>query len=813
MNRKQRRAADKKDRPATPRPSADGHLVLTQAVRLHQAGSLAEAERLYRQILAIQPDHADGLHLLGLIAYQSGRPALAVDCISKALAAKPDFPEAYSNLGNVLKWQGRLDESVACFRKALALKPDFAEAYNNLGNALWEQRKLEEAVVSCRMALELRPEFPEAYANLGNVLMAQGKLDEAITSYKKVLEYKPNFPEVLGNLGNAYRAQDKLDEAIACYRNALMLKPHFPEALVDLGNALRTQGRIDEAVGSYRAAVDLRPAYPEALSNLGDALREQGQLDEAIACWRRALELRPDYPEALSNLGNGLMDCGQRDEAVACYLRAIALKPDYPEVLSNLGTALQDQGKLSEAVSCFRKALALRPDISEIHDNLGNALKDQGRLDDAVASYRMALTLGPQNQKAYSNLILTLHYADRKLEAEIRDTVRRCADLMERLPNKAPFTNAPNPNRRLRIGYVSGDLRAHPVGYFLGRVLVAHNHADVEVYCYSNSSLNDATTVGLRAAADHWRIIAGNPDAEVDALVRHDGIDILIDLAGHTANNRLALFAGRAAPVQATWLGYFGTTGLKAMDYILADRFVVPRGEEALFSETVWRLPDSYVCFSPPDVNVPILARPAGELVLGCFNNWSKVSDSAVRLWAQILSENPGSRLLLKTKFLDSPEVRLDAIERFTRHGITPDRLILEGPCARTELLASYNRVDIALDPFPYGGGTTTAEALWMGVPVVTLRGNRWVGRVSESILATVGLPDLVAADADDYARIVSRLAGDWHLREELRRSLRATMEASPLCDGPRFANALEAAYRAMWRMWCDQQSLSVGGT
>lgn len=784
---------------------------LAHALQLHRAGALAEAEQLYLQILLAQPDHGDVLHLLGVLAYQTGRLDEAADRIGKALAVRPAFPEALGSLGNVLKRQGRLDDAIDCLRKAIALKPDFAEGYNNLGNALWERGDLAEAIAACRKSIELNPAYPQAHANLGNVLVAEGRLDEAIAAYGEALHRNPDYAEVFGNRGKAYSALGKRDLAIASYRRALALKPHYPEAHSDLGHALLAEGRLEEAVASYRSALGLRSAYPEAHNGLGAALWQQGKRDEAAACWTRALELRPDNPEALSNLGSALMDRGQRAEAVACYRRAIALKPDLPEALSNLGAALQDQGSLGEAVECFRKALALRPDLSQIHDNLGNALKDQGRPDEAVASYRAALALEPGNHKAHDNLIMTLHYCERHFDEDHCSAVRSYADLIRRGPARRHFMNAPDPARRLRIGYVSPDLRAHPVGYFLTCVLPAHDRSAVETFCYSNSALVDAITAGLRLAAGQWRTIAGMPDAEVDALIRQDGIDILVDLAGHTAGNRLALFAGRAAPVQATWLGYFGTTGLAAMDYILADRFVVLPGEEALFSETVCRMPDSYFCFAPPDLEVPVLegrgvARPAGELVLGSFNNWSKVSEGTVGLWSRVLSAIPGSRLLLKTKFLDNPEIRRDAFARFARHGIAPGRLILEGPSPRAELLAAYNRMDIALDPFPFGGGATTLEALWMGVPVAARRGDRWVARVAESILATAGLPDLVADDADGYVRLVERLSADRLRREHLHRSLRSTLKSSPLCDGPRFARSLEVAYRTMWKTWCAQR-------
>lgn len=625
----------------------------------------------------------------------------------------------------------------------------------------------------------------------------------------------PGLPSSLRDvLAEAVRLHQagNLGEAERLYRQVLATQPNQADSLHHLGLIAYQRRQLELAVERIRKAIEVSPNNPAAHNSLANALRDQGRLDEAIAACRRALELRPAYPEAYSSLGNALMDRGQTDDAVLCYRKAVELKPEFPEALSNLGHALKQQGRLEESVAFLRKALVLRPDLAVIHNNLGNTLKDQGRLDDAIACYRKATALQPDYWEAHSNLIMTLHYSERQFDEGLPAAIRGYVELMERVPQRRDFVNARDPDRRLRIGYVSGDLRAHPVGYFLSAVLPAHDPAAVETFCYSNAAISDGITAGLQKAAHQWRMIAGRSAAEVDAMIRQDQIDVLVDLAGHTANNRLAVFAARAAPVQATWAGYFGTTGLQAMDYILADRFVIPPGEDGQFSETVWRLPDSYFCFAPPEVDVPIVERPAGEqgggaLVLGSFNNWTKVSDGTVALWSRVLAAIPGSRLLLKTKFLDNPEVSGDAVARFARHGIAAERLILEGPASRDALLAAYNRMDIALDPFPFGGGVTTLEALWMGVPVVAQRGDRWVARVGESIVATVGLPDLVADDADGYVRLVQRLAADRPYLADLRRSLRARLEASPLCDGPRFARSLEAAYRTMWRKWCAQKA------
>ena len=370
--------------------------------------------------------------------------------------------------------------------------------------------------------------------------------------------------------------------------------------------------------------------------------------------------------------------------------------------------------------------------------------------------------------------------------------------------------NVRDPHRRLRIGYVSADFKRHPVGYFLSAVLSAHDHAVTEIYCYSNQVTDDDMSVRLRACADQWRSISRMADTDVAALICRDAIDILVDLSGHTGGNRLTMFALRPAPVQVSWLGYFGTTGLSSIDYILADRFIVPEGEQKYFTEAVWRLPGCYLCYTPYDLDVRVGLPPAlndGNVTFGCFNNRAKITDDTVRVWATILRSLDGSRLFLKTKSLADPVVVKTLVAQFAAHGIAPDRLILEGHSPLVEAMNAYNRVDIALDPFPFGGCTTTADAVWMGVPVVTLRGNRWVGRMSESILSAVGLPELVAANEVEYVEIAVQLAADLPGLAKRRSALRSLVESSPFCNGVEFTRQLEAAFRGMWNAWCCRQA------
>ena len=550
-----------------------------------------------------------------------------------------------------------------------------------------------------------------------------------------------------------------------------------------------------------------------ALLNQAVQRHKSGELAEAVVLYEQALSLNPNIPEALSNLALALKDLGQPDAAIARYQQALALKPNAPEILSNLGVLLKGQGRTDEAIACYQKALALKPDSPNAHSNLGNALKDQGRFDEAIACYRQALALRPGYPEASWNLgsaIFDMHYSERYCDHNTLDAALLYGRHVSRGNPRKDFANATDPKRRLRIGYVSADFRNHAVAFLFYGTLAAHDPAEVEVYLYSNSRDDDDMTARLRSLAHDWRTIVGTSDADVEAMIRRDGIDILVDLAGYAAGQRLPLFALKPAPVQATWLGYLDTSGLAAMDYFLTDRFVVPTEDKASFSETVEYLPDVHFCFSPAGLDVPIVARSdMTRLTLGSFNTWTKVSDGTIALWSRIMSEIPDCQLLLKTTQLDNPATRSQAIERFAAHGISADRLILETTFspARSDSLAVYNRIDIALDPFPYNGCTTTVEALWMGVPVVTLRGKRSVARAAEAILTVAGLPNLVADDGDAYVKTVKALAEDRIYLRALKSGLRATLEKSPIFDCAKFAQALEGLYRNMWRNWCSSHS------
>ncbi len=807
------------------------------AFRHQQAGKLAEAEQLYRQVLARKANHADALHLLGLLAAQTGRLEMAVKLIRQAIAVDPSKAGYHCNLGRMLTDQRKLDEAVAACREALRLKPEFPEAYNNLGIILKDQGKLDDAVAAYRAALRIRPNFPEICNNLGNALKEQGKFDEAIAAYREALRLKPDYAMAYNNLGNALSGKRELDQAAAAYDEALRLRPEFPEAWNNKSVVLRDQGKLEQSVAACQAALRFRPEYPEAYNNLGNTLRGQGKLDEAIAAYLQMLRLRPEYPEAYSNMSIVLRDQGKLDQSVAACQAALRLRPDYPEVYINLGNTLKDQGKLDEAIATYRQALRLRsgspalhynlanalkdqarldeaiaeyqqalrlsPDYAEAHNNMGNALKDQGQLDEAIACFDRAAALQPDDPAHDGNRIYTMHFHPRYHAAAIfREqrawNERRAKPLADSIP---PHANDAVPDRRLRIGYVSAYFRRHAEAFFVVPLLEAHDHEKFEIHCYSSVARPDEITDRHRRGADAWHDVHGVGDAGLAQRVRDDRIDVLVDLMMHMADGRLLAFARKPAPVQATWLAYPGGTGMDAMDYRFTDPYIEPPLLQPCHIEQSIQLPDCWCAYDPLADAPPAARRENGPVCFGSINNPCKLNEPLLRLWARVLSAVPDSRLLVQTFTSE----HADRIRRLMGNmGITATRLDFVGRVSRSSYLRLYDQIDICLDPLPYNGITTTLDALWMGVPVVTLAGQAAAGRAGLSILSNAGLGDLAAQTPDQLVQIAARLAVDIPRRTDLRSTLRGRLTASPLMDYPRFARSMEAAYRQMWRRWCE---------
>jgi len=734
--------------PSSTKPTEQEQTLTTQqdidiAVQHHKAGDLPKAEGIYQQILQSNPNQPIAFYLLGLIAHQVGKNKNAFDLISKALAIKPDFAEAHNNLGNVLTELGQLDEAVVSFNEAVSIKPDYAEAHSNLGNVL---QKLKQ-------------------------------FDEAVTSYNKALNIIPDYTEVQSNLGLALQELGQLDAAVESYNKAIAINPDLAEAHYNLGNTLQELGSFDEAVASYHRAIFIKPDYVEAHYNLGNALKELRQLKGAVASYNKALAIKPNYAEVHSNLGNALKDLNQLDDAVVSYQNALVIKPSYTETHSNLGTAFQAQGKLNEAVASYYNALTIKPDYAEVHSNLLFCMN---------------------NSELYSQ-------KDIYAESCLWEAAHGLSDAALRIEH--PHHDC-SPERRLRIGYISPDFRKHSVSYFVLSLIASHDRNQFEVFCYSQVPNPDNKTQHLRNLSDCWRSIVGMTMNEIAECIRGDAIDILVDLTGHTANNLLQVFTKRPAPLQVTWLGYPNTTGLLAMNYRLIDAITDPVGpDDNLHSEQLVRLPNGFLCYTPDAEATPIKVPPvlpSGVVTFGSFNNLSKITLSTVSTWARILEATPKSRLLLKNASLADVETRRRYLALFVERGIDIERLeFLSHISSESAHLETYNRIDIGLDTFPYNGTTTTCEALWMGVPVICLRGDRHASRVGASILTRVGQPNLIAETIDDYVAVAGALAKDQARLTTLRQSLRPAMATSPLCDAQGFTRDVETAYKDMWRVWC----------
>lgn len=607
-------------------------------------------------------------------------------------------------------------------------------------------------------------------------------------------------------LGAALSGQNRHELALPAKERAVQLAPGDAEAHTNLANTLAALGRLAPALQSARKAVALAPTDAHAHANLGRILLAARQPDEAIASYEQAAAADPGNVNRLAMLGGLLREQQRMHAAAAAYRRALALQPGSAELWNDLANTLHDLGHLAQSDAAYREALVHAPGHAQIHSNHGNVLRDMGRLDEAICSYRQALQLDPGYLGAHNNLLLALNYSDRaSAQARLQAALAfgAAAQKVAADPGGAPAPPAHAPGQPLRVGMVSGDLRNHPVGYFLQAWLQHVDPARVQLHAFAQQQEEDPLTKSLRPAFASWTSITGMDDGQAAQCIRNLQIDVLLDLSGHTARNRLAIFARRAAPVQASWLGYFATTGLAAMDFLLSDWTCTPAGCTERFTETVWRLPDTRLCFAPPPGMAPVAPLPAmqrGYLTFGCFQSTSKLNDAVLTTWARILQRLPSARLRIQSTQLGNNDEKSRLAKRLAALGIDPGRIELHGRTTRAAYLAAHADVDIVLDTFPYPGGTTTCEALWMGVPTITLAADRLIARQGAGLMHAANLGDWVVDDIDAYVQQAVQRAGDLPALARLRASLRGHMSASPLCDARLFAQHLTGALEAMAR-------------
>jgi predicted O-linked N-acetylglucosamine transferase (SPINDLY family) len=639
-------------------------------------------------------------------------------------------------------------------------------------------------------------------------LVHQGQTAAARAQIEELCQSSPQDAEAWYLLGALDEQMGNQQQAINSYRRTIQLAPGHADAHNNLGALLEAGGRLDDAAIHYGTAVANNASHVPALFNSGNVATRLGRWVDAVDWFQRVIAIKPDIAEAHYWLGFALKALGRHDDAATAIARAVTAKPGYTEALNTLGNLQQVRGQFSASMQSYEQALRTNPDFAEAWNNLGTAQLLCGQIEEARASYLKAMHAAPEWAGAHSNYLLSLNYS-----VAAPDTVygahREWAVRHGHEEESVVHLNSPEPDRRLRIGYVSPDFRDHSVAFFVASVLEAHDRNEFDVICFANVQQPDKTTSALKGLADEWHDISRLGDLDAADLIRWHKIDILVDLAGHTADNRLDLFARRPAPVQVTYLGYPNTTGVAHMDYRLTDDVSDPAGAfDAWYSEKLVRLPQSFLCYTPPAVSPPVGPVPVernGFVTFGCFNNCAKFSPDVLKAWEDILVRIPDAHLILKGSAFCDESVR----DRFRRHfddrGIASDRIrLLPRSPSLAEHLNHYNALDIALDTYPYNGTTTTCEALWMGVPVVTWRGQAHASRVGLSILTTLGMPELAAANRDDYVERIVALARTPERLLLMRQSLRERVARSPICDKRRFVAGLETSYRRMWRAWCS---------
>jgi predicted O-linked N-acetylglucosamine transferase (SPINDLY family) len=795
-------------------------------------GAFPEAMEWTSVALELDPDNAANRSNLGNLLEVQGRTDEAIGAWLKALEIDPSFSEAYNNLAVVLARQGDRENAVALFRRAAESGVVRASLFVNFGQTLLEMDRIEDAQEAFARALASDPDDLPATEGLARCAVANEDFARAEALLEAAAASRPDSTELLALLGFVQLKLRNLEKATEAFARLIELDPTDASAYRNLGLIAQDLSRFDMAETNLLKAIELDPAsaetrydfvsmllrrqfFPAALEAADEALaqvphhapllrlkvealRRLGRYRDALPICERVLELMPDDVEILTEKGVLLDGAGREAEACEAFDRAIAIGGETPLLVNLKGLAKRESGAIAEAVECFRRTLELEPLAHGVRLNLGVTLGDMHRFEQSEAEFARLLR-ETRDVRFLSSYLMSLHYNPHRTREEIFDAhVRWAALYRPEGPSKRPAPRRRAPGEKLRVGFISAGFHQHPVGAMITKGL-ENLPSDIACYFYSNDAAVDAITHRLRAVAAEWRPVHGLSDDAVERLIREDELDVLVDLSGHSAGNRLGVIAREPAPVIVKWVGgLFNTSGMDAFDYLISDAVETPEEHDRFYTERVVRLPDDYICYLPPHYCPDVGTLPAlanGFVTFGCFNNPTKVNPVVVTEWAKILAAVPNSRLLLKHKQYAFEEFNRPIREIARAHGIADDRLIFEGAAPHDQLLAAYGRVDIALDPWPYSGGLTTCEALWMGVPVVSLPGPTFAGRHSATHLVNSGFADCVVEDWEGYRGKAAELASDLDALARLRAGLRDRVASSPLCDGPRFGFNLGEAF------------------
>lgn len=793
--------------PACTAESIDANFLLQRAIASYAGQDWDSARALCRQILLAFPTHFDALHLLGSIQLQSSHFDEALELLSRAAVQQPANPTIENKLGIVCT-QLRLEtRALGHFEAALTADPHMAEAFVGRGALLDSLGRTEAAIADHRRAIELRPDFAMAHLLLGHCLVQVGRAQDGTECYDRVLALAPGSPEALHAKGNALRDIGKEDEAAAAYEAALQADSRHQASLGSLGDLLVQLGRHEAALAILDRLLRLRPDHVNALVLRGQVRLHSNKLVEATQDFKRALDLNPELGAAYVGVGGIQIKAREFEAAAASMRRAIELGSDQ-DIAAHLGLsqALRAMGFPDEAARSVDRARELSPQSPLVWYCLADLQLSQRQLKAAAASFQHACELKPDFADAHSSLLFTLNFLPEVSDVQRLLEAQRWNDKCTSQLQASAFVHVKpkDHKRRLRLGYVSSDFRNHAVANFMAPVL-AHHTKQFELLGYHCSPLRDDVTRALARRFKQFRYVEHFSAEALAHQIHADGVDVLVDLSGHTDGNRLTSFALRPAPVQVTYLGYPGTTGLATMDYRISDCYADPEGADSLYTETLLRLPNSLWCYQPrvgmPHVG-PLPALERGHLTLGSFNSFGKVDHRSLALWGQLLHAVPEAHLVMAT--LPHGSVRDEILHEFASMGVSPDRIKLLGPLKLQEFWQQLERVDISLDPVSVNGATTTCESLWLGVPVLSRVGARFLERAGLSILSSAGLQEFCCDSDDACVALVQSLANDLPRLAALRAGMRAKVYQSPLMDAGAFTRELESLYMQAWDRWAS---------
>jgi predicted O-linked N-acetylglucosamine transferase (SPINDLY family) len=785
-----------------PGPSA-ADLLLQTAILQHDAGRLAEAEAIYRQILSAAPNHAVALHLLGVIAHQVGQHAAAIELIDRAIQANPGYAEAYLSRANVRFAQGQHQQAVESYSKAIELKPDLPEAHHNRGSSLHLLEQYPAALEGYDKAIQLKPDYAEAYWNRGNTLFALERYEAALESFDKAIQLKPDYAQAHCGRGIALYVLHQYEAALESCDQAIELKPDFAEAYSNRANILYILQRHEEVVESCDRAIQINAEFPEALRTRGNALFAMQRYREARESYDRAIELKPLQAEAYNNRGSALHALGEYDASLDSYNRAVELKPDYAEAYNNRGNTLHGLRAYAGALEDYSKALELQPNydyLAGMRVHMRRILCDWEGIEDEERRLEAAIERGERAGLPFALLAVSESAAVQRKAAEIY--------VCDKVPEQSSAASiARRPRRdRIRIGYFSADFQNHPISYLMAEVYERHDRSKFEVLGFSlGKDTGDEMRARVSGAIDRFMDVRSMRDTEVARLSRELEVDIAVDLTGFTRDGRPGIFAERVAPVQVNYLGYPGTMGASYIDYLIADPTLIPEASRQHYSEKIVYLPDTYQANdSQRAISEKPCARadeglPETGFVFCCFNGAYKITPRVFDLWMRVLGRVEGSFLWLLE---ENHWATANLLKETERRGVDPGRIVFARSRPLAEHLARQRLADLLLDTLPYNAHTTASDALWAGLPVLTRMGETFAGRVAASLLRAIGLPELITTTEAGFEELAAELAHDPERLGALRQRLQENRLSTALFDNKAFTRHLEAAYSAMFERY-----------